>query len=116
MRIGLLILLAQLTIGAQTVKTPELKLTPYTEGNETQFVLAANQTDATEAIVRICYWTEFPGIPGKLVRCHDSVIPVVEGAGTMSDPVPVDLADVQSVKVRLVRILYEQTFPYKMTP
>jgi hypothetical protein len=114
---GLLVLLFVAWWAAQAqTKKPEILLQPVEEGSGTAFILTTNGADGDEAIVQICYWIDFPNTsPQKIVRCHDSVTPVVNGTGVVVDSVPAPISEIMRVRVRIVRDVYEQNFPYKET-
>jgi hypothetical protein len=105
---------------AQNVsKPPEIVLQPMEQGNTTGFIMTTNAAEGDEAIIQICYWIDFPisqtSQSSKIVRCRDTVVPVVNGIDVAIDSVPAPLSEIMRVRVRIVRDVYEKSFPYKET-
>jgi hypothetical protein len=101
-----------------TEKEPRINVLPITQGNVTMFAVTVQDSDADEVIVQICYWTPFPSlaVPNEIVRCQTSVVPAISEGGAATDAVQVSFEKIQSVKIRLVKDLYEKRFPYKEKP
>ena len=93
-----------------------ISITPILASGATSFAVTSdNAEDGAEAIVDTCYWywANIPGIQTKLVKCQTSVIPIFAGTLSLTDSVPVSLVEIQSVRVRIVKVTSEERFPYK---
>jgi hypothetical protein len=114
----LLLLAVPAGFAARASKEPHVNIIPITQGDITMFAVTVQDSDADEVVVQVCYWTPFPALtyPNEIVRCQTSVVPAISQGGAATDSVNVPFEKIHSVKVRLVKDLYEKKFPYKDKP
>lgn len=91
-----------------------VKIIPITYDHTTTFgVIVDNPQDGDQVAIDVYYWVNFPGMSKRIVRCSTSVIPAISEAPSAGDMVPVDLADVMKVRVRVLHVVNEEIFGYK---
>ena len=88
---------------------PQIEITPIEASpSETEIVVTSHDVEADDLLVRTCWYYKMEGIAEELVKCHDEIAPVVDGAMVVADTAPVALPKVYSVIVRPIKYNREE--------